>query len=253
MLRSFLFLLLCSVLGADHLLLEDGRRLEGVVSVSGDSLVLRRRGFRQSFHRDAVRAVSYGPTAEERLTARLAAVDLGDPERLYALAAWAEHQGLEDRAEELLLWARATELEQRIARSRSVEERFAVARWVREQGYSPATVELCDARVFARDPDHFGLRALRGDVFCAGRWMSRAEAETHTARELEVLRAGLRPGADAEELLIWLDEISGRPRYDRGLLRAVREALPPPATLRVGPPELSPGHGLLRRVLERRP
>jgi len=99
-------LLLCLALSvgsasADRLVLRDGRTFDGVVTVLDDAVEIELAYGTLRFLRDQVRRIDFKETPEAQLSQKLAEVRAGDVETLFAVARWAQEQGLDEQAQEL--------------------------------------------------------------------------------------------------------------------------------------------------------
>jgi len=104
MARKALLLCLAICVGsasADRLVLRDGRSFDGVVTVLDDAVEIELAYGTIRFLRDQVRRIEFKETPEAQLSQKLATVPSGDVETLFAVARWAQEQGLDEKAKEL--------------------------------------------------------------------------------------------------------------------------------------------------------
>ena len=95
--------LLSAAAVADRLVLLDGRTIEGVVTVQGDTVSIRvAYGSSLRYSKSDVRQIHFMDTPEAELAKKLAALRGDDVAGLFALARWAETSGLRARAKDLL-------------------------------------------------------------------------------------------------------------------------------------------------------
>ena len=86
----------------DRIFLKDGRTFEGAVTESSGEVFIDTPYGTIGFPASEVVRIERGPTAEEELAERLAAIDRTDPERLFKLACWADERGLVRQSRQLL-------------------------------------------------------------------------------------------------------------------------------------------------------
>jgi len=96
--------LLCAIVAAaagDRLILLDGRAFEGTVTVEGQTVRVEMAYGTLQFERGEVERIEFKDTPETQLARRLSQTALDDPQAVFDTAAWAQANGLAERANEL--------------------------------------------------------------------------------------------------------------------------------------------------------
>lgn len=101
MLAAAVLLILVGAASADRLVLRDGRRFTGTVTVRKDTVLVEMSYGTLEFSRDQVAHIDFADTPEAKLAGLLADADPSDAGELFEVAVWAEKNDLSRQAEEL--------------------------------------------------------------------------------------------------------------------------------------------------------
>lgn len=105
MLRAFLtgcvLAAMSAVAVADKLILIDGRTFTGTVTVEADTVLIAVPYGTIRFPKTEVERIELSATPEQEFSRRLGETTLGDPNALYNLAQWADHNSLNRQAADL--------------------------------------------------------------------------------------------------------------------------------------------------------
>lgn len=92
---------LCAAAAADEVVLQDGRKFTGTVTVKDETVLIQMSYGTVSFPRWQVQTIKLQPTIDDELTRRFSQIDSKDTDSLCRLAVWAKEKGLSTRAADL--------------------------------------------------------------------------------------------------------------------------------------------------------
>ena len=174
-------LLVCGVLLADIIHLENGRSISGeIVEEDEDYVVVRTKAGKLKISRERIRKIERGSPAEI-FAKRLEELEEGDVEGHFKLGLWAKSVGLEKQARQMFEYVLKLDPEHEFAHIELGHRRLE-GRWVTEEEYYRA----------------------KGYVRYKGRWVPKADAEKLKAgfvrwrgewikkEELEMAKKGYR-------------------------------------------------------------